>query len=98
MPILAKIRAWLDEQMKLVLPRSPMALAMQYTLNQWEALCRYTEHGWLKIDNNAAERAMKRVAIERNYAECMIMRSGVIADWPIGWLSRVLAAQTGFLN
>lgn len=65
MPILAKIKAWLDEQISLVLPRSPMAGAIQYTLNQWEALCRYCEHGWLGIDNNAAERAMKRVAIGR---------------------------------
>lgn len=65
LPVLAKIKAWLDEQQNLVLPRSPMAGAIQYTLNQWQALCRYTEHGWLDIDNNAAERAMKRVAIGR---------------------------------
>ena len=64
-PILAKIKAWLDEQIKVVLPRSPMAQAINYTLNQWEALCRYTEAGYLDIDNNAAERAMKRVAIGR---------------------------------
>lgn len=64
-PMLAKIKAWLDEQIKLVLPRSPIAAAMQYTLNQWESLCRYVEQGWLQIDNNAAERAMKRVAIGR---------------------------------
>ena len=64
-PVLAKIKAWLDEQIKLVLPRSPMAGAIQYTLNQWNALCRYCEHGWLDIDTNAAERAMKRVAIGR---------------------------------
>jgi hypothetical protein len=65
LPVLAKIKAWLDEQQNLVLPRSPMAGAIQYTLNQWAALCRYCEHGWLDIDNNAAERAMKRVAIGR---------------------------------
>jgi transposase len=63
--ILARIKAWLDEQQKLVLPRSPMAGAIQYTLNQWAALCRYCEQGWLDIDNNAAERALKRVAIGR---------------------------------
>jgi len=65
LPILAKIRSWLSEQITLVLPRSPMAQAMQYTLNQWAALNRYVEQGWLDIDNNAAERAMKRVAIGR---------------------------------
>lgn len=65
LPVLAKIKAWLDEQIKLVLPRSPMAGAIQYTLNQWEALCRYCGQGCLDIDNNAAERALKRVAIGR---------------------------------
>lgn len=64
-PILAKIKAWLDEQINLVLPRSPMAAAINYTLNQWKALCRYCEAGFLEIDNNAAERAMKRIAIGR---------------------------------
>jgi len=64
-PILAMIKAWLDTEKELVLPRSPMAAAITYTLNQWDALCRYTEQGYLNIDNNAAERALKRVAIGR---------------------------------
>jgi hypothetical protein len=42
-----------------------MAGAITYTLNQWEALNRYVEQGFLDIDNNTAERAMKRVAIGR---------------------------------
>ena len=64
-PILAKIKAWLTAESQVVLPRSPMAQAINYTLNQWEALNRYTEQGYLNIDNNAAERALKRVAIGR---------------------------------
>jgi len=64
-PVLAKIRSWLEGEKDLVLPRGPMAQAINYTLNQWEALCRYCEAGFLDIDNNAAERAMKRVAIGR---------------------------------
>jgi transposase len=64
-PILTKIKGWLDTENQLVLPRSPMAGAIGYTLNQWEALCRYTEQGYLNIDNNAAERSLKRVAIGR---------------------------------
>jgi transposase len=64
-PILGRIKVWLEAEQKLVLPRSPMALAIQYTLNQWDALCIYTSEGFLEIDNNAAERALKRVAIGR---------------------------------
>jgi len=64
-PILAEIKTWLDREKQIVLSRSPMAQAIGYTLNQWDALCRYTERGFLSIDNNAAERALKRVAIGR---------------------------------
>jgi len=64
-PILAKIKTWLDAEQKLVLPRSPMAGAINYMLNQWPALCIYTTAGFLNIDNNAAERALKRVALGR---------------------------------
>ncbi|MCY2931610.1 MAG: IS66 family transposase [Planctomycetota bacterium] len=64
-PILQRIKTWLDTEGPLVLPRSPMAAAITYTLNQWDALNVYTTRGFLAIDNNAAERAMKRVAIGR---------------------------------
>jgi transposase len=63
--VLQQIKAWLDTQKQLVLPRSPMAGAINYMLNQWQALCRYTEQGYLNIDNNTAERALKCVAIGR---------------------------------
>jgi transposase len=64
-PVLAKIKAWLDAEQKLVLPRSPMAEAIGYMLNQWEALTIYTTQGFLTIDNNAAERALRRVGLGR---------------------------------
>jgi hypothetical protein len=42
--------------------------AFTYTINQWEALCRYTERGYLSYDNNVAERLVKIPAIGRkNY-------------------------------
>jgi len=64
-PILTKFHAWLEERRQQVLPKSPMAEALGYALNQWPALCRYTEQGFLKIDNNLAEREMKRIATGR---------------------------------
>jgi hypothetical protein len=56
---------WLEAQHREVLPTSPMGEAIGYALNNWEALRRYTEAGFLAIDNNAAEREMKRIAIGR---------------------------------
>ena len=65
-PILARIKAWLDaEQQDRACRAAPMGQAIQYALNQWTALCVYATEGFLAIDNNAAERAMKRVAIGR---------------------------------
>ena len=64
-PILNTFRAWLDDQHADVLPKSPMGEAIGYALNNWTALARYTEAGMLAIDNNVAEREMKRIAIGR---------------------------------
>ena len=64
-PLLTALCHWLKEQQAQVLPKSPMGLAIAYALNHWKALCRYTTAGFLAIDNNAAEREMKRVAIGR---------------------------------
>lgn len=64
-PILSQFHAWLQAQRSEVLPKSPMAEALGYVLNNWAALVRYTEAGFLAIDNNVAEREMKRIAIGR---------------------------------
>jgi hypothetical protein len=64
-PILETFHAWLGKQRAEVLPKSPMAEAIGYALNNWTALRRYTEAGFLSIDNNLAEREMKRIAIGR---------------------------------
>jgi len=64
-PVLARIREWLETEGEVVLPRSPMAAAITYAQNQWAALGMYVTQGFLAIDNNAAERALKRVAIGR---------------------------------
>ena len=64
-PILEKFAAWLQSQRAEVLPKSPMGEAIGYALNNWTALVRYTDSGILAIDNNVAEREMKRIAIGR---------------------------------
>jgi transposase len=64
-PLLGQFKAWLDKERDQVLPKSPMAEAIGYALNNWTALVRYTEAGFLSIDNNVAEREMKRIAIGR---------------------------------
>lgn len=64
-PIVTNFKAWLDQEKLQVLPKSPMGEAIGYALNNWTALVRYTEAGFLAIDNNVAEREMKKIAIGR---------------------------------
>src|SRR5690606_11119086 len=63
-PILAKFKAWLDAERdnRKIIPKSPLRAAFNYTLNQWDALCRYTQSGYLSFDNNIAERFVKTSA------------------------------------
>lgn len=65
-PLLAALKTWLDHQRIQVVPKTPIAEAINYALNQWSALTVYITDGDLAIDNNAAERAIKPFAIGRN--------------------------------
>jgi len=70
LPILQQFKAWMDDEVETgrLLPKSEIRKAFTYTLNQWSALCRYTEEGYLSFENNVAERLVKNPAIGRkNY-------------------------------
>src|SRR3954454_22255044 len=73
--MLDSLGTWLEEHSLRVLPKSPIGQAIGYARSNWEALGRYLEAGFLAIDNNAAERALRPVAVGRNYAGPKIMRS-----------------------
>ncbi len=64
-PLLTSLRQWLVEQKEQVLPKSPIAAAINYMLNQWDALNRYTSDGDLHIDNNISERTLKLIGMGR---------------------------------
>lgn len=64
-PILDAFHLWLKETGKQALPQSPMGKATGYALSNWTALNRYLEQGWLEIDNNNSERALRAIAVGR---------------------------------
>jgi transposase len=64
-PLLVQYKAWLDNSIEQVLPKSALGTAMAYSLNQWPKLIRYIEDGNLNIDNNRSERAVKPFVIGR---------------------------------
>lgn len=64
-PLLTSFHTWLLIQKLQVLPKSPIAAALGYVLNQWDALNRYTTDGDLHIDNNLSERTLKLIGMGR---------------------------------
>jgi transposase len=64
-PRLHELRDWLEAQNQRVSRKSGISEAIGYALNQWSALIRYTTDGRIEIDNNAAERALRSVALGR---------------------------------
>ena len=64
-PILEDLRARLAVLETQALPKSPMGKAIGYAQRQWAALCTYVTDGRLEIDNNAAERALRGIAVGR---------------------------------
>lgn len=67
-PILEEIKRVLDDTKDQVLPKSPISKAINYSLNQWDALVRYSDNPILDIDNNLSERTLRMVVLGRkNY-------------------------------
>jgi transposase len=64
-PLVHALGEWLEHQRARVLPKSPLGLAIGYALNQWQALNVYLTDGDLRIDNNAAENALRGTALGR---------------------------------
>jgi transposase len=67
-PLLDSFTAWLESCLTKLSQKSDTTAAVKYALGLWEALTRYADDGRLEIDNNAAERALRAVALGRkNY-------------------------------
>jgi transposase len=67
-PLLESFLQWLEGCLTKLSQKSDTTAAVKYALGRWEALTRYADDGGLEIDNNAAERALRAVALGRkNY-------------------------------
>jgi len=64
-PELESLHAWLHAVLTRLSKKSELAVAIRYALSRWVALTRYRDDGRLEIDNNAAERALRAVALGR---------------------------------
>jgi transposase len=67
-PVLKELKSWMNETLAQVSAKSPMALAIGYSLSNWTALTNFVGDGRIDAHNNTAERALRGVAIGRkNY-------------------------------
>src|SRR5215467_13229940 len=64
-PVLAKLRERILEWKEQLLPKHPMAEAVNYILSQWAELTVFCSDGAVPLDNNVSEREMKRVILNR---------------------------------
>jgi transposase len=67
-PLLDSLRQWLETSLSKLSRKSDTTAAIRYALSRWDALARYIEDGHIEIDNNAAERSLRGIALGRkNY-------------------------------
>lgn len=65
-PYMAKIQIWCLEKTLKVLPSSPLGIAINYYLDEYEKLTGFLADGRYEIDNGWIERAIRKFAIGRN--------------------------------
>ena len=64
-PVLSKMREKFLSWKEQLLPKHPLAEAINYALGQWQELNVFCSDGAVPIDNNVSEREMKRVVLNR---------------------------------
>ena len=67
-PIFDDLKVWLQEQLGMISGKTPLAKAIRYALARIPKARPYLDHGFLKLDNNTAERAVRPVTLgHKNY-------------------------------
>jgi len=65
-PLIAELKIWLHAQRANLSAHSETGKAISYSLTRWSGLVRFLDDGSLCISNNAAERALRCVAVGRH--------------------------------
>ncbi|MHA6688502.1 IS66 family transposase [Mesorhizobium sp. A556] len=62
---LGELKTFFETTLSLISGKTSLAKAIRYALSRWEALVRFTTDGHLEMENNAAERAIRPLALGR---------------------------------
>lgn len=67
-PLVEALQPWLREKLSLISQKTKLAEAIRYALSRWAGLCLFLDDGRVEIDNNAVERAIRPIALNRKNA------------------------------
>jgi transposase len=65
-PLIRELEAWLREERGKLSAKNPIAKAIHYSLRRWDAMIRFLDDGRICLSNNAAERAIRGIALGRH--------------------------------
>jgi len=76
-PLVADLETWMREQRAKLARGNDVAKAMDYMLKRWAAFTRFLDDGRICLSNNAAERALRGIALgRRSWMFCGSDRGG----------------------
>jgi len=69
-PLVADLEQWMRAERARLSRHTETAKAMDYMLKRWPAFTRFLDDGRICLTNNAAERALRGIAIARSFCPC----------------------------
>jgi transposase len=105
-PLIEELERWLRAERRKLSSKNPLAKAMDYSLKRWSTFTRFLDDGRICMTNNAAERAVRGIAVgRRNWTFCgsdaggeraaviftLIETAKLCGVDPRAWLADVLA-------
>jgi transposase len=109
-PLVAALEAWMREERRKLSRHADVAVAMDYMLKRWHAFARFLDDGRICLSNNAAERALRGIALGRKawlfagsdrggdraaFMYSLIVTAKLNDVDPQAWLADVLARIAG---
>jgi hypothetical protein len=87
-PVLEELGKWLDREIMVVTPTSPLGKAVAYSKARWAGLSAYAMHGQIEIDNNLVENSIRPLAITRkNFLFCGSHQAAEMAAGMLSFMS-----------
>ena len=67
-PLADRFQKWLHTKLALISQKGKLAEAIRYALSRWEGLTRFIDDGRIELDNNAVERSIRPITLNRKNA------------------------------